>query len=158
MSCSCSLSELLTYCGLRHLPIEAVLCVCVCVCAFACVYKYLFMCIFTCLPWRVCDCESGWRGTTPCVMSCEPPSPFLHSYCLRPSYSSKKQKGRYCIRYWLWDGIILCSTMYTGHDALYAAICWRQPAVPSLCVTWSHSVLSFNTVDRLTLISKRCMT
>lgn len=103
--------------------------------------------MLTCSPWCMCELWVGLERHNPCVMSCEPPSPFLHSYCLRPSYSSKKQKGRYCIRYWLWDGIILCSTIYIGHDALYAAICWRQPPVPSLCVIQSHSVLSFNTLD-----------
>lgn len=37
--------------------------------------------------------------------------------------------------------------MYIGLDALYAALCWRQPAVPSLCVIRSHSVLSLNTLN-----------
>lgn len=35
-----------------------------------------FLCIFTCGEVDFCECvkrESGRRGTTPCVMSCEPP-------------------------------------------------------------------------------------
>lgn len=121
------------------------LCMCVCMCVWIFIHVHIYT--LTCSPRCMCELWVGLERRNPCVMSCEPPSPFLHSYCLRPSYSSKKQKGRYCIRYWLWDGIILCSTIYIGHDALYAAICWRQPAVPSLCVIRGHPVLSFNTLD-----------
>lgn len=92
----------------------SIACMCVplhvCVCVKILVHVHIYM--LTCSPWWMCELWVRLERHSPCVMSCEPPSPFLHSYCLRPSYSSKKQKGRYCIRYWLWDGIILCSTIH----------------------------------------------
>lgn len=92
--------------------------------------------------WRVWPCvslcvwERRWVGLGVARPLCDvlwtPPLPFLHSCCLRPSYSSKKHKGRYCIHYWLWDGnhLVFPAMWHAARRPLLAAACSALPVCP----------------------------
>lgn len=101
------------------------------------------MCICTCSLWWMCNLWVGQVRRNACVMSCEPPL-SLPSQLLPPSLLFLQKTQRqvlYSLLAMRWHHPVV---YHIVHDVPCAALCWREPAVLSLCVPWSHSVLSFN--------------
>lgn len=117
-------------CALLHVS------ACACINTYSCAYLHVRFdeCV---------NCELGRRDTTPVWCPVNPPLPSFTAIATIPLIPSKNRKAGtvFAVGYEMASS---CGSPYTVHDVPCAALCWRKPAVLSLCVPWSHSVLSFN--------------
>lgn len=127
----------------------SIACMCVplhvCVCKNTCSCAYLHVDMFTLMNvWTV---SQAGEAQPLCDVLWTPLS--LPSQLLPPSLLFLQKTERqvlYSLLAMRWHHPVFHHTLYIGHNTLYAALCWRQPAVLSLCVPWSHSVMSSNTL------------
>lgn len=90
--------------------------------------------MLTCSPWWMCALWVGLERQNPCVMSCEPPL-SLPSQLLPPSLLFLQKTERqvlYSLLAMRWHHPVFHHILSIGHNTLYAALCWKQPAVLSL--------------------------
>lgn len=145
----------------NNLPIEAVVCVCI----NSCSYAYLHVGTWARSPGCMCELWVGQQRYDPCVISCEsPPLPSSTANASVPLIPPKNRKAGTVFRYWLWDGIILCSTMYIRHwtqthcmlpsagDSLQCPLCVSYRAIQS-CL-WTRLMSMVNETNECTCLKQ----